>query len=226
MLRDRTLVDSKRDPSVEGELLGSTENVPASDSCFMLRICRDWPLCVLRRSGSAGPALLDGDGRDPNPIPSGSSSSIMGSRGLTSSSSNFPEESLPWDGGRVPRDLPPERAPFWGAAGDGYTQSRLPFRQRSQMGRPSSHLIRRARQVKQPLRVRLCFFASGMGWSSVGCLDGYDDAERPMAGGAREESCQKATLSGYWEGPNREYADMLESCCIESRKPARAAWGW
>lgn len=67
-----------------------------------------------------------------------------------------------------------------------------------------------------------------MGWSKVGCWGEYNGAGTPIADGAAEGSCQKATLSGNCEGPNREYADMLVSCCIciESRKPARAAWGW
>lgn len=118
MLADRTLIDSNRDPSVEGELLWSR---PDSEACFRLRFRRDCPLCALCRSGWDELATPVDDGRDAAPALSDSSSSIMGSRGLTSSVPIFPDESLSCDGGRALRDLAAARAPAFdeGAVGDG-----------------------------------------------------------------------------------------------------------
>ena len=80
-------------------------------------------------------------------------------------------------------------------------------------------MTRRERQVKQPLRVRLCFFWSESCFWEVVCEGGTTIV------GAAEGSCQNATLSEYCFGPNKEYEDELESCLIESRKPDMAVWG-
>lgn len=101
MLPERALIDSKRDDSVDGELLCSLMNEPAS-VCLILRFLRDWELWLLCKSGLV---VAGGDGRDSDMALSGSSSSMMGSRGLIASISYFPDESLPCDGGRPARDL-------------------------------------------------------------------------------------------------------------------------
>jgi hypothetical protein len=109
MLPERTLIVSKRDDSVEGELLCSLINEPASDVCLALYFRRDDVLWRLCRSGCDEVVALVGDGRDSDAALSGSSSSRMGCKGLMASVSTFPE-SLLCDCGQPVRGLGVARA--------------------------------------------------------------------------------------------------------------------